>query len=766
MAQSELLKFSNKDLDVIISCKPYDRILQKASECMRCSKDEGSLLSTYVWDGDGTLSIDGKEIVKDVPSQTVFFENADYQFWISFNLNIKDAYIDTPLSFVSNNFEFVRGRNVLFGHINYGNDIGRADLKIKYILENGEQRSCRFGYDVLSVKIDYHKDLEIILRDIEKEYRMLTIDFFKRTYHQYNEDVNGKTPDIIWWQVFSDIEESFVNAAKRIIDQPHNKLTQHEMFLRADRLKRLTPRLENEIAEHRQEETRLYRTEVPELCIDTFENRFLKFAVRYVQEKYEELSASIKRSYFNSTDDKYLKHMDEMNEELKRLAYHPFFRMVGKYKGMTQDSLVLKQGTGYSQIYHDWILLSTSYSLEEGLRSLQLKDIALLYEIWCFIKVKEIVNRILGTMIGEELLKKDLSRAELSKAFVYNLSKGKKSRVIFSQKDKEGNEYQLAEVMYNPLQSREDNKKETNIENTHTYTVKQKPDIILQLNRKDIDAKYRLTYLFDAKYRIDAINDKYDTPPEDAINQMHRYRDAIYYKSPDAEKGLKKEVVGGYVLFPGNGKSEEIELADFYKSISKVNIGAFPLRPNNETSESLLIRFIENLMKEKSTVQILQEVIPQKGTSLSIGEDGQVLAVLVSKNNASYNHFMAKDKEVLYYFGSLLKNGKNPVSSINFKKYTLFVPVVERNRNFYVNHVYQIDSARQTTRLEIARSLGENETDIDEKDIRMLLHLSRPSELSRETELKLKDGIFDSSKYWNYKDYYSINELLKNIEDV
>jgi peptide chain release factor 1 len=58
------------------------------------------------------------------------------------------------------------------------------------------------------------------------------------------------------------------------------------------------------------------------------------------------------------------------------------------------------------------------------------------------------------------------------------------------------------------------------------------------------------------------------------------------------------------------------------------------------------------------------------------------------------------------------------VSSINFKKYTLFVPVVERNRNFYVNHVYQIDSARQTTRLEIARSLGENETDIDEKDIR------------------------------------------------
>ena len=53
----------------------------------------------------------------------------------------------------------------------------------------------------------------------------------------------------------------------------------------------------------------------------------------------------------------------------------------------------------------------------------------------------------------------------------------------------------------------------------------------------------KLTYLFDAKYRIDnQLTNGVDTPPDDAINQMHRYRDAIYYKE-NCTNTLKKEVI-------------------------------------------------------------------------------------------------------------------------------------------------------------------------------------------------------------------------------
>ena len=46
-------------------------------------------------------------------------------------------------------------------------------------------------------------------------------------------------------------------------------------------------------------------------------------------------------------------------------------------------------------------------------------------------------------------------------------------------------------------------------------------------------------------------------PPTDAINQMHRYRDAIYY-SKEHEPFRSKEIIGGYILFPGRGEDENI----------------------------------------------------------------------------------------------------------------------------------------------------------------------------------------------------------------
>lgn len=60
-----------------------------------------------------------------------------------------------------------------------------------------------------------------------------------------------------------------------------------------------------------------------------------------------------------------------------------------------------------------------------------------------------------------------------------------------------------------------------------------------------------------------------------------------------------------------------------------MNIGAFPLRPNNEGSAHLLERFLRSLIWEQPTVQILQDVKSHKGTSLTIEKVGNILAVTV-----------------------------------------------------------------------------------------------------------------------------------------
>lgn len=92
---------------------------------------------------------------------------------------------------------------------------------------------------------------------------------------------------------------------------------------------------------------------------------------------------------------------------------------------------------------------------------------------------------------------------------------------------------------------------------------------------------------------------------------MHRYRDAIYYKEHSSEE-LKKEVIGGYILFPGDGQKADVEVSKFYKTIKEVNIGAFPLRPKDKENRELLVKFIESLIGKASS-EILDDSIPQKG---------------------------------------------------------------------------------------------------------------------------------------------------------
>ena len=293
--------------------------------------------------------------------------------------------------------------------------------------------------------------------------------------------------------------------------------------------------------------------------------------------------------------------MRAMLDTLKHLQRNPFFRTVGRFKGLNQESLVLQKATGYSQVYRTWNLLRRSYSLNDGMYRLQTKDIATLYEIWCFIEVSHIVKDLIGYDVEMEYY----NRMEMNGLFTWELGKGEHSRILFK---KDGVE--LAELVYNPKSTDKEND-QIGMENLVVPTVPQKPDIVLQLTKNDLQKNMKMTYLFDAKYRIDGRVNGVDTPPDDAINQMHRYRDAIYYKE-HSSADLKKEIIGGYILFPGDGNKLDIEVSKFYKSIDEVNIGAFPLRPKDKDNKDLLIKFIESLIG-KATTDILDESIPQKG---------------------------------------------------------------------------------------------------------------------------------------------------------
>ena len=222
----------------------------------------------------------------------------------------------------------------------------------------------------------------------------------------------------------------------------------------------------------------------------------------------------------------------------------------------------------------------------------------------------------------------------------------------------------------------------------------------------DIDANCKKAYF--AKYRIDGRQNGVDFPPDDAVNQMHRYRDAIYYKDYDSH-ALKKEVIGGYILFPGDGETADVEVSKFYKTIKEVNIGAFPLRHKDKRNRQLLEHFIEQLIQTKSH-ETIANVIPQKGAFIEVGN--RVLIGLVGDNNRGR---AVKDKSLdsmatLYYAGS-----KFP-TTIALQDLHFFMPYIKGQG---VRDVYEITRVRTIS----AKEAKQQEEKEGENDIRLAFEL-------------------------------------------
>lgn len=690
----ELLTIEHKDFTMIVECTKFDGIWNKA----KSNVGEDKLYSTYSW-SDGVVSVKRTldadheiDIEQGVPAPATFFDNADYPIWIEFKDYVKDAQFGSILQNDNDRFSF--RRHILAGFINYNNEIGRSEIQIIYKVDK-ETRAFRFGFEVLSTKLDYHEHWRIIVEDIEREYRMLSLDYMRRTFHGFSPDQNGEHPDIVWWSVFEGEQQKFIKACKSIIDRPRHRLHGEEVYLRADKLKQTPHNIENRLAEHRKEPAYLYRVEQHILSNDTQENRFLKFALHQISKRYEDLRQRIEAVKTASGTMK--SAMLATSETLKRLQHHPFFRTIGRFKGISQESMVLQKATGYSQVYRTWNLLRRAYSLNDGLYRLQTKDIATLYEIWCFIEVSHIVKAQLH-LDDEDV--EHRNRMEMNGIFSWELGKGEHSRILFR---KDGVE--LAELVYNPKNADKENDN-VGMKDLVVPTVPQKPDIVLQLTKNDLQQGMKMTYLFDAKYRIDGKDKGVDVPPEDAINQMHRYRDAIYYKDYDAN-ALKKEVIGGYILFPGDGEPNDVAVSKFYKTIKEVNIGAFPLRPKDVENRKLLENFIDELIHTKS-YETIAHVIPQKGAYVEVGN--RVLIGLVKEDNRLFQAFM-DGTATLYY------SGKQFPTTIALQDLHFFMPYIKGKG---IRDVYEIVKVRTITGKEAKQT---DEDDADSKALRLAFEL-------------------------------------------
>ncbi|MGS2761841.1 DUF2357 domain-containing protein [Sinomicrobium sp. M5D2P9] len=729
----EVVRIDHIDFELIVKCNNFERTFQKAFNkqkslltCTSYEVSEGKLL--YAFYPDFKL----KENLSKKTTNPVFFENKEYFFSIRFKdkNEIEKPFIFSKTKEFEEKFFYEEEIGFLAGTVNFGNDIGKSSFSFKYSKSSIIQKFT-FEFEVFPIKLDYKNDYLTILNDISNEYSYLVFDFLKKTYSNFKTGGSNNT-DLIWWQIFGGLYSDFIAASKFILNRPHHKIIPKSQYVRADKIKVWNSSLEEKYLNYSHLPNKLHKTSYKELTTDTLENRFLKYSVTIIESKYRKIKDFIERRYSHVITDAFKVQLNEIGFELNALKNNQFFKSVGNYSGIRQESLVLQKATGYSTVYKSWIMLKKGIEFFEGSQELEMKNVAELYQIWCFLKIKNMLQKILKKDNPDEI---DLAEITGDK-FLFKIQRGLKSKVSFITE--KGDIIDL----YHDL-SFDLNKGEVK-----SYTVNQRPDIVLKITRNELMENYSATYLFDAKYRIasDLDDSLPDLPTDDSINQMHRYRDAIYYVNKENNKP-EKEVIGGFILFPGAGDTNAIKQLDYYKSIDKVNIGAFPLLPDNYQTKELLENYLKSIL-DIDTENALKEIIPHKKISYQTVNPSVLIGFVPSDEHAKCFEF---SKMPFYY------SGKNKPSRFGFNNLKYFAPYIKGKgiKEFYEILSYDI----------IERDKILNAPNSDDNSERLVIWLGEKRSISNGNYFKISNGSIGQTPY-RYTNFKNIRNPVEGKIEV
>ncbi len=534
------------------------------------------------------------------------------EFWHD-NLNIRNKVTPTG-----------RRQAVLSGILHFGNEIGMTDLIIRVNCKN----HLRVVLEIFPSKIDYKEDYQALLHDVTSEIYSLVFDFWRKTYQNYAQTDRYQSSTVEFFAVIRTIFDDFIRAADIIVARPHHVLETIRKILPSHKVKHIDKRSIRWLEKHPQQihrstnsfqaiKTSAIRKQV---TFNTKENRFVKTILTIVIRKLAEFRRLYKKLP-REQDHYILDVIDTMSTALDRRLNATFLKDVPTDQKNQTISLVFSMAPGYRELYKCFLMLMRGLSISGDVFSISVKDIALLYEYWCFIKL----NRILKGKY--ELVSQDVIKTQQIGLFV-SLVKGTESRVRYRHPDTG----ELIVLSYNPHLTR-------------LPTISQRPDHVLKLEKQGSEHEYE--YIFDAKYRINPAlpGTNYhlsvaQTPgPEiDDINTMHRYRDAIMCNSQVA---YERRMFGAYVLFPYQNENE-YRTHRFWKSIDSVNIGGIPFLPS---ATGMVEEMLDDLIQDSADSAFARASLPRGSYEklLKVDWDQRDVLVIAVKDEEELNLFL-KDK--------------------------------------------------------------------------------------------------------------------------
>lgn len=434
--------------------------------------------------------------------------------------------------------------------------------------------------DVCPTKINYDKDYYALIADLQKISRDLAYDYLKSSSLVGRRDKN-ETPSDVEFINALDAELKDLRVSFNIIKKsPSCMIVRRNTVKRSDQIS--TPRASLAKTVSRglgtgtivkiQNGVFVRESVLADISVigyDTPANRWLKQELLKLRIRVAHIISVTERTSFDGNNSLFGQNTVErlrlLYTELNSMLNQDFFKEVKDARGQMRPNIEVLRKKGYktaSEIFND---LSRSFTIADGIQLINSRQIAELYEEWCYLKVAAIISELTGCrMDPKETISVTGTSLRISflKGMQYSISINAGS---------EG-KYQVA---YNRAYQ--------------TITGVQKPDIIIEINK---GRQPSTVVILDAKYRL-VDHDQYGNtiksqPPVDAINALHRYRDAIYVFNRSQKV---RPVVKGAILYPLDIDKVTDNLP-YWDSLQEVGIGAIPLLPEKDDYLKLFLKSV------------------------------------------------------------------------------------------------------------------------------------------------------------------------------
>jgi hypothetical protein len=286
--------------------------------------------------------------------------------------------------------------------------------------------------------------------------------------------------------------------------------------------------------------------------IDTNENRFIKFFLKEIQRRLDELGKSLgieSQSYLNPD---IRDNLAKLKKKVEVFLNATMWKDVGSLCLIPANSQVLQRRDGYRQIYHLYAFLQLAtrcdFQFIDFEKLLETKDTATLFEYWCFFLIKEILDQTRKATSLKRLVWPDPREEKLIQGLCIGYEGGIDLRFNWRYGGSAG------------LQP-DGTMDKSSVSESYSHNFR--PDIIISKGEQKL--------IFDAKYkgkREGFYGEEEDgtisSCKDEDIDKMHTYREAI------------DKVSGAFILYPG---TEAIIYPCHGVESSFEGVGALPLRP-------------------------------------------------------------------------------------------------------------------------------------------------------------------------------------------